>query len=32
MWNIPSKERLDKIPKLYETEEIPIDNKLIPSS
>ena len=29
MWNIPSKERLNKIPKLYETEEIPLDKKLI---
>jgi hypothetical protein len=29
MWNEPSKERLDKIPKLYETEEIPIEEKLI---
>ncbi len=29
MWNIPSKERLNKIPKLYETEEIPSDKKLI---
>ena len=29
MWNIPSKERLIKIPKLYETEKIPLDQKLI---
>lgn len=29
MWNEPSKERLDKIPRLYETEKIPIEEKLI---
>jgi len=29
MWNIPSKERLNKIPKLYETEEILLDQKMI---
>ena len=29
MWNIPSKERLAKIPKLYETENIPLKDKLI---
>jgi len=29
MWNEPSKERLSKIPKLYETEEIPLQEKLI---
>jgi hypothetical protein len=29
MWNVPSKERLDKIPRLYETEGIPCKNKLI---
>ena len=29
MWNIPSKERLDRIPKLYETEHIPLKEKLI---
>ena len=29
MWNEPSKERLAKIPKLYETEEIPLQEKLI---
>ena len=28
MWNIPSKERLAKIPKLYETEHIPLREKL----
>ena len=29
MWNTPSEERLAKIPKLYETEEIPLHDKLI---
>ena len=29
MWNIPTEERLAKIPKLYETENIPIKDKLI---
>ena len=29
MWNEPSKERLDKIPRLYETEKVSIDEKLI---
>lgn len=29
MWNEPSKERLAKIPKLYETEETPLQDKLI---
>ena len=29
MWNAPSKERLDRIPKLYETENIPLQDKLI---
>jgi hypothetical protein len=29
MWNIPSKKRLGKIPKLYETESIPLADKLI---
>lgn len=29
MWNEPSKERLDKIPRLYETEKIPVEEKLI---
>ena len=29
MWNIPSKERLAKIPRLYETEKVPIRDKLI---
>ena len=29
MWNEPSKERLDKIPRLYETEEISLKGKMI---
>lgn len=29
MWNVPTKERLANIPKLYETEEIPLKEKLI---
>ena len=29
MWNTPSKEHLDRIPKFYETEHIPLEEKLI---
>ncbi len=29
MWNEPSRERLSKIPRLYETEEIPLEEKAI---
>jgi len=29
MWNEPSKERLARIPRLYETEEIPLQDKMI---
>ena len=29
MWNEPSKERLEKIPRLYETEEISLKDKII---
>ena len=29
MWNVPSKQRLSKIPKLYETENLPLKDKLI---
>jgi len=29
MWNEPSKERLDRIPRLYETENTPLENKEI---
>ena len=29
MWNIPTQERLSLIPRLYETENIPVPDKLI---
>ena len=29
MWNTPSKERLDRMPKLYGTENVPLKDKLI---
>ncbi len=29
MWNVPTKERLEKIPGLYETEDIPLESKMI---
>jgi hypothetical protein len=29
MWNIPTKERLDRIPNLYETEHISLKDKLV---
>jgi hypothetical protein len=29
MWNEPTKQRLAKIPKLYETEDIPLQDKKI---
>jgi len=29
MWNVPSKERLDRIPRLYENEGIPLKDKLV---
>lgn len=29
MWNTPSRERLSKIPRLYETEHIPLKDKVI---
>lgn len=29
MWNEPTKEELAKLPKLYETEDIPLKDKLI---
>ena len=29
MWNEPNRERLSKIPKLYETENIPLEDKPI---
>ena len=29
MWNEPAKEQLDRIPRLYETEQVPLRDKLI---
>ena len=29
MWNKPSKKKLDSIPRIYETENVPLKNKLI---
>jgi hypothetical protein len=29
MWNIPKKQQLNNIPRLYETEHIPLEDKLI---
>jgi hypothetical protein len=29
MWNTPSREQLDRIPKLYETDHIPVEEKII---
>jgi len=29
MWNVPTHERLSKIPRLYETEEIPLAEKRV---
>jgi len=29
MWNVPTRQRLAKIPNLYETERIPLQDKLI---
>ena len=29
MWNVPGKERLDRIPRLYETEHVPLKEKQI---
>lgn len=29
MWNTPSKSRLDKIPRLYKTDHIPLQDKVI---
>ena len=29
MWNTPSKAQLAKIPRLYETEEIPLEDKIV---
>ena len=29
MWNLPSKERLDKIPKIYQTEKTPLKEMMV---
>lgn len=29
MWNVPTKERLDRIPRLYATEHIPLEEKQV---
>ena len=29
MWNTPTRQQLDRIPRLYETEHIPTEDKLI---
>ena len=29
MWNIPSQERLNSIPRLYQTESTPLQNKIV---
>lgn len=29
MWNPPGREQLDRIPRLYETEHIPVEEKMI---
>ena len=29
MWNEPTKEELDKLPRLYETEGVPIGDKIV---
>ena len=29
MWNVPTQEELDRIPRLYQTEDIPLKDKLI---
>ncbi len=29
MWNVPNREELDRIPRLYQTEDIPLKDKLI---
>lgn len=29
MWNTPTQQRLDQIPRLYETEDIPLADKLV---
>ena len=29
MWNEPSREELEKLPRLYETDQIPLEDKII---
>jgi len=29
MWNVPNREELDRIPRLYQTEDVPLKDKLI---
>ena len=29
MWNEPTKERLNSVPRLYETEDVPLKEKLV---
>ncbi|MCE5249804.1 hypothetical protein LLG96_06240 [bacterium] len=29
MWNTPTKQQLERIPRLYETENIPEDEKIV---
>ena len=29
MWNVPTREELDRIPRLYQTEDVPLADKLI---
>lgn len=29
MWNEPTQERLDKIPRIYDTEHIPLEDKIV---
>jgi len=29
MWNIPSRKRLDRLPRLYQTEDVPLKDKPI---
>lgn len=29
MWNVPSQEQLDRIPRLYDTESMPLSEKIV---
>ena len=29
MWNVPTREELDRIPRIYQTEDVPLKDKLI---